>query len=206
MTSHELHTQKLCCIYWYLYLGLIPASQEFHKSGQEIPELTRMGNAQSINVVLLNPLTITVTFRASTCSLLQNFPKYHDPNRRMHEFASSVNSPLIGVGNAQSTGFIKTPHPIPLPMSHMQQKSIASSLIPFRVRCISISRPKSGAGQIFVHPISQKRHSMLFLTHKWRNERLGEYSNLSWSVSDPKVFLYSHEHRLSSWPAHEGHE
>lgn len=141
-------------------------------------------------------MTITVIFRASACSLLQSFPKY--PDRRVRHRGMNLLPPLIGVGNAQTTVFmaleIKTLHPIQLAITHRQQKNITNSLILLRVPCISISMPKSGAGQNFLHPTSQKRHSMLFLTQRWGNERLGEYSNLSWSVSDPKVSLHTHGH------------
>lgn len=78
----------------------------------------------------------------------------------MHGLTSSVKSPLIGVGNAQTIDFmaleIKTLHPIQLTITHTQQKSITNSLILLRVPCISISMPKSGAGQSFMCPTSQK--------------------------------------------------
>lgn len=172
--------------------------------GQEIPEFMWMGNAQSINIVLHsitdyhNHLqSLNLFFSAS------EFPKVPQPPQegetQMDELVSPVSSPLllVGVGNAQTTGFmalkIKPLHPIQLPITHMQQKNITNSLILLRVHCISISMPKSGARQSFMHPASQNTPSTLLLTQKRRNERLGEYSNLSWRVSDPEVFLY-HEH------------
>lgn len=91
----------------------------------------RMGNAQSINIVLHsitdyhNHLqSLNLFFSAS------EFPKVPQPPQegetQMDELVSPVSSPLllVGVGNAQTTGFmalkIKPLHPIQLPITYMQ--------------------------------------------------------------------------------------
>lgn len=150
----------------------------------------RMGNAQSINIVLHsitdyhNHLqSLNLFFSASEFPKVPQTPQ--EGETQMDELVSPVNSPLllVGVGNAQTTGFmalkIKPLHPIQLPVTYMQQKNITNSLILLRVHCISISMPESGARQSFMHPASQNTPSTLLLTQKRRNERLGEYSNLS---------------------------